>query len=451
MWGESIVIDIYDLLLTPIYIGVILMIAFNYKNNKQYFQKLDYYKYFMPALICKLIGAIGICLIYSFYYTGGDVISYYLTAKTFVNVLYSGRIGLFIEMFNFYNINIHDLPIDEYTFGGIYFSDSDTYALFTSAITIPFCILGCNCFVPTTIVLSSLSFIGLWKMYEAFVFLFSHLKKQFAIAIFFMPSVFFWGSGILKDTYTLSCVGFFIYGVFNYYILKNKKIKYLLLLLIAGLLILLIKPYIILALIPGTSIWINFVRFERIKNRLLRKLVIPLIIVSFFSILFIFYGILEKYLNEYTLDNILNKAVKTQQDLIRNQYGSNSYDIGQFEPTLSGIFSKIPAALNMALFRPFIWDAKNPVMLLSGLENSFMLLFSIYIIVKVKTITILKSLTSNPLLIFSFLFAIIFAFSVGLTTSNYGALVRLKIPSIPFYLISLFILFDLNKVRFNRK
>jgi hypothetical protein len=103
------------------------------------------------------------------------------------------------------------------------------------------------------------------------------------------------------------------------------------------------------------------------------------------------------------------------------------------------------------LFRPFIWDARNPVMVLSGLENLFMLLFTIYIVIKVKITTLLKSLFSNPLLIFSFLFAIFFAFSVGLTTSNYGALVRLKIPCMPFYLISLFILFDLNKVKFTRR
>jgi hypothetical protein len=41
------------------------------------------------------------------------------------------------------------------------------------------------------------------------------------------------------------------------------------------------------------------------------------------------------------------------------------------------------------------------------------------------------------------LFSITFAFSVGLTTSNFGALVRYKIPSIPFFLSSLIILYNL--------
>ena len=43
------------------------------------------------------------------------------------------------------------------------------------------------------------------------------------------------------------------------------------------------------------------------------------------------------------------------------------------------------------------------------------------------------------LLLFSFVFAIFFAFGVGLSTSNFGALVRYKIPCIPFYLSSLWL------------
>ncbi len=377
--------------------------------------------------------------------------NYFLSANTYVNILYSGKFELFFDMLNFYNNNISQFSHEYYDYGGLYFSSTDMYALFTVVLTVPLCILGFCAFVPTTLILASISFIGLWKLYELFIFYFPHLKKQFAIAIFFMPSVFFWGSSILKDTYTLSCIGFFTYGIFKFFILKERKLKYFILLLLASLIILLIKPYILFALLPGTIIWLNFTRVERIKNSLVRTLVIPFVMLFILLVLAGAYSVLGQYLGEYSLDNILNKAVKTQQDLVRGQYGTNSYDIGAYEPTLAGISSKIPAALNMALFRPFIWDARNPVMILSGLENLFMLLFTIYIFIRVKITTLIKSLFSNPLLIFSFLFAIFFAFSVGLTTSNYGALVRLKIPCMPFYLISLFILFDLNKARFTRK
>jgi len=91
------------------------------------------------------------------------------------------------------------------------------------------------------------------------------------------------------------------------------------------------------------------------------------------------------------------------------------------------------------------------VMVLSGLENLFMLGFSLYILINIKFAILIRSLFSNPLLVFAFLFSLFFAFSVGLTTANYGALARLKIPCIPFYLSSLFILYYLNKASFKRK
>jgi hypothetical protein len=37
-------------------------------------------------------------------------------------------------------------------------------------------------------------------------------------------------------------------------------------------------------------------------------------------------------------------------------------------------------------------------------------------------------------------FSIFFAFALGITTANFGALVRYKIPSVPFFLSMLFIL-----------
>jgi len=337
------------------------------------------------------------------------------------------------------------------SYGYFLFAPTDYYALFTVSITIPFCLLAFKSFIATTILLSSFSFIGLWKLYEVFIDQFPTLKRQFAISIFFIPSVFFWGSGILKDTYTLSSIGFFIFGLYNFQILKKRKVKYFLMILISAIVFINIKPYYLFALLPGSLLWIFFNRIQRISNQFLKVTIIPFVLVVLFAAVILIFNNFGSYLGEYSLDKILSKAVKTQQDLVRSAYGSNSYNIGEFDASIGSIITKVPAALNLALFRPYIWDARNPVMVLSGLENLFMLGFSIYIVIRVKFSILLRSLFSHPLLIFSFLFSLFFAFSVGVTTFNYGALARLKIPCIPFYLSSLFILYSLNKESFKRK
>jgi hypothetical protein len=49
------------------------------------------------------------------------------------------------------------------------------------------------------------------------------------------------------------------------------------------------------------------------------------------------------------------------------------------------------------------------------------------------------------------MFSLFFAFSVGLSTPNFGALARLKIPCLPFFVASLFALRHLYEVKTKKK
>lgn len=146
-----------------------------------------------------------------------------------------------------------------------------------------------------------------------------------------------------------------------------------------------------------------------------------------------------------SMDAILQKAIITQDDLTRDYYGENSFDIGDFDATLSSIISKAPVSIAAGLFRPFIFEARNPVMLISGLENLFLLLLLIYTLFKVGLFRFITIMFESPVLLFSIGFVLLFAFSVGLTTANFGALVRYKIPLIPYYTAALFIIIHSSK------
>ena len=56
-----------------------------------------------------------------------------------------------------------------------------------------------------------------------------------------------------------------------------------------------------------------------------------------------------------------------------------------------------------------------------------------------------KLILTNPEVQFCLIFSLLFAFSVGFTSYNFGSLVRYKIPFMPFYYIALFILADKEK------
>jgi hypothetical protein len=52
---------------------------------------------------------------------------------------------------------------------------------------------------------------------------------------------------------------------------------------------------------------------------------------------------------------------------------------------------------------------------------------------------------TNPTVAFCLGFSLIFAFAVGVSTYNFGTLVRYKIPMLPFFIIALILVDDLAK------
>ena len=152
-------------------------------------------------------------------------------------------------------------------------------------------------------------------------------------------------------------------------------------------------------------------------------------------------GAIGDSLGDYRVENVLTKAVTTQQDLKQDYYGGSSFDIGDFDPTIGGILRKAPLAINAALFRPYLWEGYNPGMLASGIENFVILLLTIYLLLRIKVFNLFRLMFRHHFLFLSVTFSLFFAFSVGLTTSNFGSLVRYKIPAMPLYIASLYIIY----------
>lgn len=132
---------------------------------------------------------------------------------------------------------------------------------------------------------------------------------------------------------------------------------------------------------------------------------------------------------------IVKKAYVSYNDLRKDYYGGNSFDLGDYDPSVQGMLSKFFPATIAGLFRPYLWESRNVTMLISGVENFFILLFTVYVISRARTrfFSYVFFIVSNILLYFLHCFCLLYLHF----TSNFGALVRLKIPLIPFYLLML--------------
>ena len=131
--------------------------------------------------------------------------------------------------------------------------------------------------------------------------------------------------------------------------------------------------------------------------------------------------------------------------------GGAVYTLGDFDYSPAGMLRKLPLAINVTLFRPYLWEVNNPVMLLSALESLALFLFTLYVFYKRGVGATFKAIGSNPFLLFCFVFSLSFAFAVGIATYNFGSLVRYKIPLLPFYVAALLVLLSRKGAKRVRK
>ena len=428
-------LSIFDILLTPIYILVAYLYG-HYVTKKNIREKPEY-KYFTRGLLVRISGAMALGLVYFFYYSGGDTTNYYQTSSAYASLIFRDFNEFWIGWLG--DAKEHFFYFDESTGYPIY-KPRDHHSFFVVRLLIPIVTLAFHSYFSSAVLVACITYGGLWKLYQTFLIEFPDLKKEFAIACLFIPSCVFWGSGLMKDSFTLSAVGWFAYAFYHFFIKKQRKLSYGLYLFIASFIILAIKPYIFFALLPGSILWLSNNVVRKINHGFVRVLAAP-IILGFGSIAgYIALDQIGDNLGQYQLDSVLDKAVITQQDMKADYYGGKSYDIGEFDASIGGVLSKAPIAVFSGIFRPAIWDVKNVVMLVSSLENTYLLILTIFLLFKLKFLGFFSLIGKNPMLLFCMLFSLFFAFSVGLTCANFGSLVRLRIPELPFFVAGIFIM-----------
>jgi hypothetical protein len=429
-------ISLFDVILVPFYLIIIYLFA--YKKKTKHITSNSYYKYYVRGLTVKIIGGLGLCVIYLFYYKGGDTVNYFDSDISMLKLLGKNPIAFFdiiikgnktYEQYSFF---------DSHTGWPLYWRDYNSF--FLIRLTSLLVLFSFKSYLVTTILLAWISYSGIWRLYTVFCSEFPAISNNLAIAFLMIPSVAFWGSGLLKDTVTYSACCWFTYGFYKGIINKKQIVLNSTIILIATYLILSIKPYILYSLLPGAALWIVSSFTANVKSSFVKIIAFPLFSVVFLGGTYLIFQKISVNLGKWSVNEVLERAVITQNDLVKDYYGGNTFDIGSFDATLPSIIAKAPVAILAGLYRPFIWEARNPVMLLSGLENTFFVIMSIYLLIKLKVYNIITIARENPLLLYSLVFSFFFAFMVGLTTPNFGSLVRYRIPAIPFFVASLFIL-----------
>jgi len=432
-------ITITDYLLLPIYIFIVFLVAI-YFRNKNYSQKHPLRKYFLWAFSLKIFGGIFVGLIYQYYYKGGDTLNYWnhtLIINSSLQDSFTTWLKLVTSSVSQYDTDVfpYTAQMQWYTSPADYFVPA--FGAFLGLFTI-------STYLPTAVIFAALSFMGVWKLFVVFTKLYPKLTKQMAIAFLFIPSVIFWGSGFMKDTITFSCIGWVTHFFFQIFFENKKIIANSIGALFFLYLIYIIKPYIVIAFLPAAFLWgVGLFSYKIVNKRLITVVKYFLYLVAIGALIVIGSQFQTELFGQYNIESLAYKSLSTRDYLYRvstEQEGSG-YTLGEVDNTLTGMIAKAPEAVNVTLFRPYIWEARKPIVILSALESLFFLGFTIVVIFRNNPFRFFRRVFIDETLQFCIIFTLIFAFAVGISTSNFGSLSRYKIPCVPFYAAFLFILF----------
>lgn len=434
-----------DLLIAPLVLLFVYLIAFWIRPRVT--DKVNR-KYFIPALSLKIAGGICLGLIYQFYYGGGDTFTYFTYGSKYIweAFLDSPFTGLKLVFAG------KDYAPDTFSYASKIYTYGDKASYFVVRVAGVLDLFTFHSYTGTSILFSTLSFTGIWVLFLTFYKLYPVLHRYFAIALFFVPSLFFWGSGILKDPLTLAALGWATFSCYKIFFEKKQVWVYVICLLVAMYVLYTVKIYIIICFMPAALIWIFYGQLGKIKNIVLRIMVAPLIIAA--AAVAGYYSIVKIGENSprYSIENMINTAEVTAEWIhyVSVREGGSAYTLGDFDYSPTGIIRKFPLAVWVTLYRPYLWESNNIVMALSALESLAMLLFTLFVIYRAGVFRFFRLIIQKPVLLFCFVFTIGFSFAVGISTYNFGSLVRYKIPMIPFFLCGLVIVWYYSKLEKKR-
>lgn len=280
-----------------------------------------------------------------------------------------------------------------------------------------------------TLFINFLSFIGLVALYKT-------IHKQLDLpafvlyfAIFLIPSTLLWGSGILKEGFLLFSLGFFSFTFFKW--LSNPSIRYSYFLMIGIALLTIIKPYVFLSLIP-VIIAAVIVRFTQLK-----PIISYLSIITSGFIIFVFF----RELHLFDLFDLLQQKQTAFYNVAQINGAGSAISTPSIQTPTEALIA-IPEVLINVLFRPFITEIHSIFYLLAAVENLLLL------ILIVTMLFFFKKPNANQLnfLFFGLFFTLILGTLIGWTTPILGAVVRYKVPFLPFLFALIFSCIDFNKI-----
>jgi|APLak6261679142_1056127.scaffolds.fasta_scaffold00098_25 hypothetical protein len=387
------------------------------------------------SFLAHMAAAIGLILVYTFYYPGGDMTAYRQFGVPITDALRYDFGEVAPEVWALFVHGDYRLPLEPLGFGSTGTMQAVAIALFF--------VLG-NSLYAAALFISVFSYLAKVMMYRALRGEFTdaeHERVLFATTL--SPTGIVWTCALLKEPVLMMFFGPAFLGL--KWILDGKRVAGgALLVALGGAVIVLIKPYVLIALAIAGGVWILWARTIRSGGNIVVK---PMYLLVAGAVVMLGFTAVSTFVPSLSPDKVAETMQYQRRVSAQEAGGSNFYLEGRDAPVADaprdGLLSQIaimPLALITALFRPFIFESFSAMQFLNAIEMTWLTWMFVQVLRRNSWAGLVKRVTANPALMFCLVFVLVLALGTGLSTANLGTLSRYRAPMMPFFLLLLVIL-----------
>jgi hypothetical protein len=238
------------------------------------------------------------------------------------------------------------------------------------------------------------------------------------ISVSLLPTIWFWGSGVLKEAPLIAGIGALLWC---YSQVIQRKWKFLLGMVLALFVLAFLKPYVLVAMLPAL-IALSLSRFIKVKPY-----------VRYLGVLILSYTAAVNAGAFYEPGNFLYILQKKQTDFYNvatlNEAGS-TIAISPVDQSPLGFLTQIPERITTAFIRPFPWEV-NGLFYVPPMVESLFLLF-LLLLVGFKFRSKGRELIANELFCFALSCVVVLGVVIGSAVPVLGAVVRYRLPGLMF-------------------
>lgn len=398
------------------------------------------------SFLAHVASGFALILVYRYYYADaegqgtGDLNQYHRFGVPIAEALRYDFASVFPETWALFTHGEYRLPIEP--FGG-----GSTGTMQAVAVWL-FFLLGNSLFAASVLIAIG-SYLSKVMIYRSLRSEFPEgLHERVLLAIALSPTGIVWTCALLKEPVLMVAFGP-LFVALKWVLEGRRFVQAGLIGVVAGAVILLIKPYVILALALAGGVWIFWARTVRSGNHFAVK---PVYLGVALGVVALGFSTVSALFPNLSPDQVAESMQTQRRAAATSSGGSNFYIEGpggpEPEAPSRGILSQaslVPIALLTALFRPFLFESFSAMQFLNAIEMTWLTVLFWQVVRRNKLAGLVKRVSDNPALMFCLAFVLVLALGTGLSTANLGTLSRYRAPMMPFFLLMLLVLREPEK------